>query len=313
MHIFPTTPSLTLRHGTLGDHCDTADVAIGLVVAHRTVHLLLTTRPRDSFMRYCFTTLLVGATVFVTFPSSPLLAVEETRHPASPPTNRTKPAPDELKAIQEAEQSSRTLTNGTFAKGFEGWTIEGEDAAIRLFDRGDKQAVTTFGNRREKNTSRLYQCFEVPDDAVRLIFKVHGGGDLSKTYVSLWHKNSLHERVTSTYNNTPRERHFSLTSLRGAVVTLEVVDESTDPFGFIGVEDFRIVVASETSNPQDQLKALTDLGARFQRYGDGEVYAVTLLRRSGTGSGMEHLAALTNLRSLYLGGPGISDDDLAAR
>ncbi|MEO2030482.1 MAG: hypothetical protein ABGZ35_00205, partial [Planctomycetaceae bacterium] len=145
------------------------------------------------------------------------------------------------KALAEAERTSRMLTNGDFSKGFEGWTIEGEDGAIRLFDRGDTKAVTTYGDRRSANTSRLYQCFKVPDDAVRLSFKLHGGRDLAKTYVSLRHKNTQHGRMTSVNNNAPQEKHFSLIGLRGEVVTLEVVDESTGPWGFIGVEDFRVV------------------------------------------------------------------------
>jgi Leucine-rich repeat (LRR) protein len=217
---------------------------------------------------------------------------------------------NELKAIEEAEQTSRTLTNGDFSKSFEGWTIEGEDGAIRLFDRGDKRTVTTSGNRREANTSRLYQCFKVPDDAVRLIFKLHGGRDLSKMYVSLRHNTDLHGCVTANYSTIPREKHFPLTALRGEVVTLEVVDESTDHWGYIGVEDFRIVDESETVDVQLQLEALRKLGARFQRYGNGDVFAVSIHSRSLTNSGMEHLKALTHLRSLDLRGPGITDAGL---
>ena len=151
----------------------------------------------------------------------------------------------EQKAIEEAERTSRPLTNGNFSKGFEGWNIEGGAAAFRTFGRGGRRSLTTFGDHRKADTGRLFQCFKVPEDAARLTFKLHGGANREKTYVAIWHKNSRHGQMAAKNDNTPFQAHFQLTAVRDEVVTLEIVDNSTDPWGFIGVENFRIVNETE--------------------------------------------------------------------
>jgi hypothetical protein len=55
-------------------------------------------------MRYCFTTLLVGATVFVAITASSLLAVEETGQIVGRKVTRMKPSSNEVKAMEEAER-----------------------------------------------------------------------------------------------------------------------------------------------------------------------------------------------------------------
>ena len=51
----------------------------------------------------------------------------------------------EQKAIEEAERTSRPLTNGDFTKNLEGWNIEGGAAAFRTVRRGDARLLTTLG------------------------------------------------------------------------------------------------------------------------------------------------------------------------
>lgn len=153
----------------------------------------------------------------------------------------------EREAINEAERTGRPLANGDFSKGLDGWSVEGGAGAFRTFARGAQQALTTFGDHQDADTGRLFQCFKIPDDATTLTFKLHGGANREKTYVALRHGNYRHAQMTAKNDNTPFQVRFLLTPLRGEVVTLEIVDSSTDGWGFIGAEDFRIVGASELS------------------------------------------------------------------
>ena len=54
-------------------------------------------------------------------------------------------------------------------------------------------------------------------------------------------RTSRHGQMAAKNDNTPFQVYFHLTAMRGEVVTLEIVDNSTVAWGFIGVEDFRIV------------------------------------------------------------------------
>jgi hypothetical protein len=154
---------------------------------------------------------------------------------------RRKVPPAEEAVAAEAARTARPLTNGDFAAGLEGWKSEGGATAFHTFGQGNETALTTFGQGKDADTGRLYQCFKVPPDATELRFSLHGGADASKTYVALWHADHLHRRMTARNDNTPFRIEWDVTALRGKVVTLEVVDESTAEWGFIGVQGFTLV------------------------------------------------------------------------
>lgn len=157
----------------------------------------------------------------------------------SPQTSR------EGRAIAEASQTNRPLTNGNFLKGFDGWHLEGGSGAFNLFPQGNGQALSTFGKRQDADTGRVFQCFKVPGDAETLAFKLHGGANAEKTFVALWSKGRRQGKLAAKNDNTPFPANFDLMKLRGEVVTLEIVDESREGWGFIGVEDFHIVRAKQ--------------------------------------------------------------------
>ncbi len=172
--------------------------------------------------------------------------------------DRTRAASSlEQNALQEAERTSRLLTNGDFTKGLEGWNIEGGAAAFRTFPRGDASFLTTWGDQQDGNTGRLFQCFKVPNDAVKLVFKLHGGSNREKTYVALWRKNDRQGQVAARNDNTPFQASFLLKPLRDEIVTLEIVDNNTDGWGFIGVEDFHIVRETELNRLKAERESST--------------------------------------------------------
>jgi hypothetical protein len=146
----------------------------------------------------------------------------------------------EAKVAAEAERTGRPLTNGNFAAGLDGWQAEGGAGGFRTFAQGEEMALTTYGQNKEADTGRLYQCFKVPADATELRFALHGGADSENTYVALWEGRRLHRRMTGRNDNTPFRVAWDVVPLRGKVVTLEIVDNSKAPWGFVGVEGFTL-------------------------------------------------------------------------
>ena len=132
------------------------------------------------------------------------------------------------------------LQNGDFRNRLEGWTVEGSQTTFFVFAHGDKMAVTSWGVRKDAETGRLSQTFTVPRNARTLRFFVHGGYDPASLYVALRRGDELIGRVTAKNDNTPFEVRWDITSARGAAVTLEVVDQNQNPWGFIAVHGFRI-------------------------------------------------------------------------
>ena len=146
----------------------------------------------------------------------------------------------EKAAFKWAAQTSRPLTNGDFKAGLQGWTAEGF-GAFGLYSTPTGPAFTTYGAHQDADTGRLYQCFKVPDDAISMRFAIQGGSDERRRYVALWRQDRVFKHVTARNENTFIDVHWDLTPLRGEIVTLEIVDHSRGPFGFITARDFVIV------------------------------------------------------------------------
>jgi hypothetical protein len=145
-----------------------------------------------------------------------------------------------MAAAADAARSGRPLTNGNFAAGLDGWQAEGGAGAFRTFRQGTETALSTFGKNKDADTGRLYQCFKVPSEAAELRFSLHGGADARTTYIALWHGARLHRRMTGRNDNTPFRVAWDVAPLRGEVVTLEIVDNSTAAWGFLGVQGFAL-------------------------------------------------------------------------
>jgi hypothetical protein len=161
---------------------------------------------------------------------------------ASPLAASRRKVPEaEQAALAEAVRDARPLTNGDFTAGLEGWHSEGGANAFRTFNIENEMALTTFGINKDADTGRLYQCFKIPADATELRFSLHGGADAWNTYVALWHGDRLYRKMTARNDNTPFRIRWDVTSLRGEVVTLEIVDKSAAMWGFIGVQAFTLI------------------------------------------------------------------------
>lgn len=166
-----------------------------------------------------------------TKPLGPSPAVAATISPVTPA---------ETELFNEAAKTSRPLTNGNFAAGLDGWQIDGGAKDFRTFPRGAEKALTTYGSKKEATMGRLFQCFRIPDDAVDLQFSLHGGADSQKTYVALRNGKFLARRASAKNDNTPFPVSWNVMHLRGRIVTLEIVDESSFAWGFIGAEGFML-------------------------------------------------------------------------
>jgi hypothetical protein len=124
--------------------------------------------------------------------------------------------------------------------GLDAWHTEGGGNAFRTQTEGKETTLTTWGKNGERDTGRLYQCFRVPTDARELRFTLSGGADTSKLRVALWQGGRLYRRMTARNDRAPFRVRWDIAPLRGEVVTLEVVDESTAPWGFISVARFEL-------------------------------------------------------------------------
>jgi hypothetical protein len=163
--------------------------------------------------------------------------------PQAAPRRRVAKA-EELQAAAAAK-TSRTLRNGDFLAGLDGWQIERGAGSFRTIPVGKETALTTCGPGKETDTGRIYQCFQVPHEASELAFFLHGGSDSQRVYVALWQGIRLCRRMTARDSNTPFEVRWDVRPLRGQVVTLEIVDESTEPWGFLGAHGFTLRIEKQ--------------------------------------------------------------------
>jgi hypothetical protein len=140
------------------------------------------------------------------------------------------------------------ITNGDFKDGLNGWVLEGGAANFLTFKQGADMALTTHGKNQRADTGRMSQSFKVPSDAVSLYFYIHGckGPD---TFVAILHAGKMIQRADAPQANTPVLVRWDLKSLRGEIISLEIVDRT--PGFYIGAHGFEIVRESRTpSEPQ---------------------------------------------------------------
>ena len=149
----------------------------------------------------------------------------------------------------DAEPIQYGIKNGDFSSGLNGWEAEDGGANFLVFKwkSGKFMALSTYGpgaGRREAITGRLFQKSTIPQDADKLEFFVHGGKGPA-LYIALTHKDRTHFRVTGRSDNSRFRVAWDISPLRGEIVTLEIVDRSTGPWGFIGADGFRIIKGAQ--------------------------------------------------------------------
>ncbi len=154
-----------------------------------------------------------------------------------------------------AARDSRSLINGDFSDGLKEWLTEGGAKDFQVVKQGMQATLTTAGPQQLADTGRLYQYFKVPAEAVELQFSVHGGADSEQTHVALWHGTELKHRVSGRNDNSPFQVSWNVMSLRGDIVSLEIVDHSLSDWGFIGVQGFKLVSQKAPSTPVNDPKS----------------------------------------------------------
>ncbi len=144
-------------------------------------------------------------------------------------------------AYLEALNTSRKLTNGSFDKGFDGWILTG---GAQRFDVS-KGYLKSWGKGNVMDTGTLYQCFVVPENALNLNFKIAGGKDKEQYYVALSYRDKEVERETARNSNKFFAVSWRVKELRGAVLTLSLVDNGRNRgWEFISADDFRFTTES---------------------------------------------------------------------
>lgn len=239
-------------------------------------------------------------------------ALKKPTSPASGKKSVTREvSAEEGKLIEAAEKTSRPLTNGDL-KDLSGWTRDAGAMKFRSFaTTGQQTALTTAGTPIDESTGRIYQCFKVPADATELRFFLHGGADIQCTYVALWNGKDEVRRAAGRNDNAPFHVAWNIESLRGRVVTLEIIDQSTSPWGFIGVHGFEVLTQQTTAASPRKVgvrvtQAVQESLLTFSLRGDLRELGI-----HGTAASPELLTALArfkNLEALQLSDMELSDD-----
>ena len=193
-----------------------------------------------------------GTRAKIEVPDTSTVAVTSRTAKAKRPGGMKPPDPTTLPASDAKVDSVLNPTavpvvygieNANFAEGFKGWELEGGAKEFQVSDSG---FLTTYGSKTKKEgtTGRVFQSFNVPPNADTLNFLFNGGAG-KHTYVALNYDGKTYRRESARNTNTIHQVKWDIMPLRGKRVTLEVVDESTAGWGFIGVHKIEIVLGSD--------------------------------------------------------------------
>lgn len=130
------------------------------------------------------------------------------------------------------------LANARFEHATKGWTSSGDAFAVVKREDGSFELCTYVPPRKDAVQGALGQDFVVPSDAKELTFLVHGGTQS----VRLVHEGDVVRETRGPRTNDVELRaRWNLEALRGERVRLEIVDTSSEPWGFVTVRAFELV------------------------------------------------------------------------
>lgn len=135
--------------------------------------------------------------------------------------------------------SSKELQNPRFENGsLEHWTAEGDAFTTARGADGVSELSTFVEPKRDSVRGKLWQGFCVPLDARELRCVLRGGTES----VRLTREGEiLRESRGPRSNDVTREVRWSIDEYRGQVLHVEIVDESTAPWGFVTVRGLELV------------------------------------------------------------------------
>lgn len=127
------------------------------------------------------------------------------------------------------------VVNGDFSAGtLEGWTVE-PSGWFGLFQEGGVWKVTSYVGT-DTSKGKMWQDIKIDAEAKELVFFVHGGiGE-----VQLMHGDEVVRRSWGRRSNLDTEVRWNLEGYRGETVRLQLVDDYTGAWGFIGAHGFQI-------------------------------------------------------------------------
>lgn len=174
------------------------------------------------------------------------VVVADTLASETDPPAETEVSNVEVSPLPAAAISREPIRNPSFKDGFDGWEVLDGAVGFRRFKEAGQWAVTTFGDQQDRNTGRLRQSFSVPADAKTLSFDLHGGGS-NKVFVSLSRGTTIIYRSLGRNSLQFFRVNWDVTALRNQNVTIEIVDNAVNRWGWIGVKNFQLDDGSATS------------------------------------------------------------------
>lgn len=137
-----------------------------------------------------------------------------------------------------------TLVNGNFDTGdLTGWTSEGDPFTVVRNRDGMPRVTSRTPDKSDAARGRLYQSFQVDALTKALTFQIHGGDAV----VKLTHPQRGTVRMTRGRSSGPPATEpetiacWNLEQYAGETMTIEIVDDLTGPWGFVGAGGFRFL------------------------------------------------------------------------
>jgi serine/threonine protein kinase len=150
------------------------------------------------------------------------------------------------------------IKNGDFADGLNGWQKEGNANNFKVYPQPSGGNFLTTHDQRYANHGRLFQSFEVPADADRLEFFIHGGNS-PLIYVGLTENGKIIRQATGKDSNDWSPVIWDVSKLRGKQVTLEIVDQfGRSWWSHIGAHGFKILQDTSSTTKSAQVGGSSD-------------------------------------------------------
>jgi hypothetical protein len=136
------------------------------------------------------------------------------------------------------------IENGDFRAGnLDGWTSEGDPFAVVLNRDGMPRVTSYTPEKGDAARGRLSQSFRVDPLTKALAFHVYGGDGL----VKLTHRQRGTLRMTRGRSGNPPAIEpenvacWNLEEYADEALTIEIVDDVSGPWGFVGAGGFRFL------------------------------------------------------------------------
>jgi hypothetical protein len=128
------------------------------------------------------------------------------------------------------------VENGDFASGtLDGWSASGDPFGTFVGGDGAHRMTTYSEDKGDAAIGRLWQDLTIDADTAELRFQLHGG----RSRIRLLHGGDVVRMSHGRNQNDPDSPvRWQLRDYRGDTVRIEIVDEETGEWGFVGATGF---------------------------------------------------------------------------